>query len=429
LSGLRKTLNVYQGVGILVSTLLGSGIFIIPAMAATVAGSRSLIAWALTIGCVVPVAFTFSALGVRHPHAGGTAFFIRRAFGERYDNFTSWLYLSVVPIGPPVVIITGARYLGGLFGASDQAILWISVAMVAVMFVINVLGLRVAGGVQTLVSALIVALLLTLIAAAILVAPGDVARQFTVRPAMSDALAIGRAMSLVFWCFVGLEAIVHLSSEFEDVETDFPRTIVVSLSIVGALCVLLSAVVLGFGAYGSEQSNAGSVTFLVARLLGPRAAWLVGVMGFLTCFAAVNLYVLSFSRLMFSMSGNGVLPIAFSRTTTRNVPVNALAVVFALMLATIALKFGAGIDLNSMVLYANGIFISLYLLASVAGVALLQGRERILAVASAVICAALLVLLGYRALYAVAVCLFSLAWDVAFGTRSDRLAGDPEEAP
>lgn len=429
MSGLKKTLNVYQGIGILVSTLLGSGIFIIPAMAATIAGARSLVAWVLTIACVVPVAFTFSALGVRYPHAGGTAFFIRRAFGERFDNATSWLYLSVIPIGPPVVIITGARYLGGLFGAGDEAILWISVAMIAAMFLINVLGLRVAGNVQTLVSALIVALLLTVIVVAMVVEPATITRQLAVRVAPSDALVIGKAMSLVFWCFVGLEAVAHLSSEFKDVEADFPRAIVVSISLVGALGVALSAVVLGFGAYGSEQLDSTSVAFLVDRLLGPRAAWIVGSMGFLTCFATVNLYVLSFSRLMFSMSGNGVLHSAFTRTTRRNVPLHALVPIFALMLGTIALKFGAGFDLDGMVLYGNGIFISLYLLASVAGVALLEGTSRVIALASAVICGGLLLLVGHRALYAVAVCLFSLAWDAFRTTERQRLGCTRTDPP
>jgi amino acid efflux transporter len=417
MSGLVKSLNVYQGTGILVSTLLGSGIFIIPAMAATIAGPRSLIAWALTIAAVLPVAFTFSALGVKHPHAGGTAFFIRKAYGERFDNLTSWLYLSVVPIGPPVVIVTGASYLGGVFGVSEATTLWISVAMIGVMFSMNVFGLRVAGFVQTVVSGLVVTLLLTIVIAAFARDPGLVARQLVVPASSVDIPDIAQATSVIFWCFVGLEAIAHLSSEFRDVEVDFPRTIVASIAIVGTLCLLLSAVVLCYGAYGSERMNARYVTYLAERLFGRGGAYVVGVACFLTCFATVNLYLLSFSRLMFSMSRNGVIPQAFSRTSVRGVPLHALAPIFALVLATVVLKFALGVDLNSLVLYGNGIFVSLYLLAAVAGVALLRRTGRALALASVVVCGALLLFIGPRAFYAAIVCALSLSWDFLRASR------------
>lgn len=64
---LQKSIPLYQGIGLLVSTLLGSGIFVVPAIAATIAGGNSLISWVLMVLFVIPIALLFSHLGALYP--------------------------------------------------------------------------------------------------------------------------------------------------------------------------------------------------------------------------------------------------------------------------------------------------------------------------------------------------------------------------
>ena len=71
MSRLNPELGLLQGIGLLSTSLLGTGIFVIPALAATAAGEASLWAWMLLIALVLPVAFTFAQLGRHFPHAGG----------------------------------------------------------------------------------------------------------------------------------------------------------------------------------------------------------------------------------------------------------------------------------------------------------------------------------------------------------------------
>lgn len=70
MSRLNKELGLLQGIALLSTSLLGTGIFAVPALAATAAGPASLWAWLLLIVLVLPVAFTFAQLGRRFPHAG-----------------------------------------------------------------------------------------------------------------------------------------------------------------------------------------------------------------------------------------------------------------------------------------------------------------------------------------------------------------------
>ena len=83
MSGLKQELSLAQGVGLLSTSLLGTGVFAVPALAAQVAGGDSLWAWPILIVLVFPIAIAFAALGRHFPSAGGAAHFVGLAFGPR----------------------------------------------------------------------------------------------------------------------------------------------------------------------------------------------------------------------------------------------------------------------------------------------------------------------------------------------------------
>ncbi len=92
MSGLKQELGLGQGVGLLSTSLLGTGVFAVPALAALVAGDNSLWAWPLLILLVFPIAIVFALLGRHFPSAGGVAHFVDMAFGPRLASVTGWLF-------------------------------------------------------------------------------------------------------------------------------------------------------------------------------------------------------------------------------------------------------------------------------------------------------------------------------------------------
>ena len=104
MSGLRQELGLAQGIGLLSTSLLGTGVFAVPALAALVAGNNSLWAWPVLIVLVFPVAIVFAILGRHFPSAGGVAHFVGMAFGPRMERVTGWLFLSVIPVGLPAAL-------------------------------------------------------------------------------------------------------------------------------------------------------------------------------------------------------------------------------------------------------------------------------------------------------------------------------------
>ncbi|MBB1273169.1 L-methionine/branched-chain amino acid transporter [Psychromonas sp. SR45-3] len=394
-------LSVLQGVGLLVSALLGSGVFIIPAIAANVAGSWSLLAWAIMGILIVPIVFTFAQLGKLYPHAGGTAYYVQQAFGERSGRLVSWLFIWVVALGTPVITMTAANFLQNalialhLLTSGTDFRLLIAIVMLLLVLVINLFGLKTAAIIQTVLSVLIVS---TLLFASI---DSQLHHSLTLPVTEFNVGNIAFAATFILWCFLGIEAITHIADDFEHPQRDFPLTIFIGITIALVVYGLISISLLQTGFYGGQENNLNSVVHLVEASLGHKGYILVNLAGFCTCFISVSLYFVGFSRLLQSMGKQQQIHDAFTRLNQHHVAYGGLA--FAVMLCFVMLLISYFIDLaiDNLIAYANGLFILIYFAAGLAGIQLLPGKSRWIAVVASVTCFVLFLGLGKEMLFAV----------------------------
>ena len=204
----------------------------------------------------------------------------------------------------------------------------------------------------------------------------------------------------MFWCFVGLEAFAHMGEEFRHPRRDYPIALLCGVLLAGLVYWINSVAVLKFGLYGSEARNGSSIPVLLELLLGPTAKWLVAVLGYLSCFASINIYLLGFARLIWSLAEEGKLPRGLARLSIRGTPIRALLCVLGVCVLAISLIFWLRLPLDSLIRYANGNFILVYLLCMAAGWRLLPGIGRGLAGLGVLLCLLVLVALASEALYA-----------------------------
>lgn len=398
MSGLKQELGLAQGIGLLSTSLLGTGVFAVPALAALVAGNNSLWAWPVLILLVFPIAIVFAALGRHYPSAGGVAHFVGLAFGPRLERVTGWLFLSVIPVGLPAALHIATGFGQALFGWHDTQLLLAQLGTLAIVWWIGSRGASTSANLQVLVAILIVALI-----AAIWLAGGISVRQIPF-PAIHDIdqRQLFAALSVMFWCFVGLEAFAHLAAEFRNPMRDFPRALMIGLLLAGAVYWACTAIVLHFHAFGADQAAAASLPTIVVQLFGVKALWIACIIGYLACFASLNIYIQSFARLLWSQAqGNPASYIA--RLSPRQVPANALNLVLGCCVISSLAIYLVGINLDTLIVYANGIFIMIYLLCMVAGFRLLKGKNRLLALLGTVLCLGLLLMVGWKSLYALVV--------------------------
>lgn len=396
MSGLRQELGLAQGIGLLSTSLLGTGVFAVPALAALVAGNNSLWAWPVLIVLVFPVAIVFAILGRHFPSAGGVAHFVGMAFGPRMERVTGWLFLSVIPVGLPAALHIATGFGQALFGWHDEQLLLAELGTLAIIWWVGSRGASSSANLQTLVAVLIVALIVAIWFA------GDITVADIPFPAINniDHTQLFAALSVMFWCFVGLEAFAHLASEFKQPERDFPRALMIGLLLAGTVYWGCTVLVLHFNAFGEEKAAAASLPGIVVQLFGVKALWVACMIGYLACFASLNIYIQSFARLVWSQAlYKPDSPL--SRLSKRQLPVNALNTVLGCCVVSSLAIYLLDINLDALIIYANGIFIMIYLLCMLAGCRLLKGRFKALAAIGCVLCLLLLAMVGWKSVYAI----------------------------
>lgn len=396
--GLSRQVRFPQAVALYVGSVLGSGMLLIPGYAADAAGPASVFVWAAMSLAALPMALTLGVLSARHPDAGGVSAFVRLAFGPRLAAVAGWLFLASVPIGAPVAALAAATYVQVALGLSHWAMVALAAAILLAALVSNLLGAGFLGRLQVAISAAIVAVLVLAVAAA---APHVELAEF--RPfAPHGLVGMGRAAALMFWWFIGWEAVTHLAEEFTDPRRDTVRAIVVAAALVGVLYTLVGFVTVGTHSYGPGLSS-GSLATIVTRFLGRAGGVPVAFTAVFICLGTINAYVGAASRLAYSLAREGVAPAALARLhpqrRTPAVALGALGVAMGIVLTTQA--FG-GVDLGALLSLPNATFIGTYVLGSLAAIRLLGGDSalRWLAAASLVISVVVYAFLGWAALYA-----------------------------
>ncbi len=397
MSGLKKDLGLWQGMGLLATSLLGTGIFVVPATAASLAGGASLWAWLLLIALVLPIAFTFARLGRRYPHAGGAPHLIGLAFGNGAERFSAFLFLAVLPVGLPAALTIAAGFWHALFDMGEWTLWGIQLLTLLGVFLLGLRGARSSGNLQLLIALAILGLTL------LIWVKGDLSWRDAAQPlpTASEWPAMGSALAVMFWCFVGLEAFAHMGEEFKRPERDYPLALLGGVLLAGLIYWVHSLVVLKYDLYGDEATNATAIPALLSLLFGPTAKWLVAALGYLSCFASINIYLQGFARLIWSMAREGKLPVSLSRLSARGAPLHALAWVLAICFVSITLILWLRLPLDALIRYANGNFVLVYLLCMAAGWRLLSGTGKGLAGLSVLLCTLVLLALATQVLYAV----------------------------
>src|SRR5438876_3101857 len=108
-------------VALYMSSVLGSGVLVLPGLAAQIAGPASLLAWLLLSLASYPLAYTFASLSARKPESGGVYAFARESLGPRVANASGWLFLVWYVTGAPAVTVIAASYLAYAFLLSRTA--------------------------------------------------------------------------------------------------------------------------------------------------------------------------------------------------------------------------------------------------------------------------------------------------------------------
>ncbi len=375
-AGLRKGITLRHAVALYVSSVLGSGVLVLPGLAAHLAGPASLIAWVVLSIASYPFAWTFASLSARNPESGGVYAFAKEAFGSRAAAVVGWLFGLWFVAGSPAVVLIAASYLGFAFPLSRLDIHVIASAVIMVPFVINLGGIVFSSRVQLGIVASIVALLLLAVAFSI----GAVRREAFVPFMPHGLLPVGTAAALIFWSYLGYENVSNVAAEFKDPKRDFRRSVGLSVILVGALYLSVAFVTVGTGAWEAGGSVAPFAA-LLSRVFGRYGAVGTALFAVVIIFATVNAYLAGVSRVILSVARDGALPGIFGRVSARTgAPTYGVTLLAGLALLMLAVYYVFDFDLQTALLIPSGAAILVYIVGAAAGIRLLgaKGPARVL---------------------------------------------------
>ena len=220
-------------------------------------------------------------------------------------------------------------------------------------------------------------------------------------------MSIGYATSLIFWSFIGWEAVTHITKEFEDPARDVVRATIIASGIISILYLLTAFAVIGTGSYGPGLSDV-SLLNVIRLSFGHWGAVSTGIAALLVCVAPSITYIGAASRLASSLSLAGYAPVFLSRISPRfRTPTGGL-VFLSICFAGIITGYCSGLlPLTTLIQLPNAAFILTYLGGSAAGVILFKERRaiRILCLLSLVMTVIVLFFVSWAILFPVGVTL------------------------
>jgi amino acid transporter len=293
-----------------INTIIGTGIFILPAGVFKLIGSYSLFAFlacAVIIGLIV---LCFSEVSSRFSTTGGMYLYAREAFGPEIGFETGWLYWVVRVATFAANCNAVILYLGFFFPGVDSGLprTMIIALVVAGITLVNLIGVRESAILTNIFTiGKIVPLLLFAAVGIFFIDTGNF--NFGAAP---DYANFPAAVLLLIYAYVGFEAAVIPAGEIKDPGKSIPFALLSALAFCVVLFFIIQVV-----AIGTLPGLADSKTPLAdaaGGFLGSFGAGFIAVGALISVLGNLNSGFLASSRIPFAMAERGELPEVLART-------------------------------------------------------------------------------------------------------------------
>lgn len=333
-SPLPRNIGWFTASCVLVSSVVGTGIFTTTGFMARDLGHPGLILSVWLVGALIALAgaLCYSELGAAFPVAGGEYTYLRRAYGPFIGFLSGWTSFTIgFSAAIAASAVSFAAYFLQLFPLDDERGLLSTALALALLWALT--GFHLAGGgaggaLQRSLTVLKVGAILLFIVAGLMFGAGDWTH---LAPANTQpAPDIGSyVVSLIFvlYAYSGWNAAAYLAGEITDPARIIPRTMIGGTLFVALLYLLLN----GFYFYALPVTELATPPLLpvadkVARaMLGLEAGRFVTAILCLSIAGAVSAMVWVGSRVYYAMAQDGLIPSVFANTSGRQcTPLNAI---------------------------------------------------------------------------------------------------------
>jgi APA family basic amino acid/polyamine antiporter len=357
-----RRIGLFSGTMLVVGGIIGSGIFLNPAIVAQRVGSARLIMITWSLGAVIALlgAFIFAELGARRPAAGGGYVYIREAFGPLPAFLYGWALLLAIATGAAAAVaVTFASYAAPLLRLAPSSEPWLAAGAIVLLSLVNAIGVRPGTWTQNVFTLLKLAAIAALVTSALFAPPiavdaADLA-QHAAAASQPLIIALGTALVPVLFAYGGWQQTNFVAEEMVDAERNLPRALVIGVLIVAAVYLAVNLTYLrALGVSGLAASHAPAAD-VMGRYFGDTGRRLIAAGIAVSTFGFLNLVILVTPRVYQAMARDGLFFARFAELHPRyRTPVAAILVQGAWAIAL--LLSGSYGQLLDWVTFADWIF-------------------------------------------------------------------------
>ncbi len=331
---ITKPLGLWMATALVVGSMIGSGVFLLPATLAPY-GAASLVGWGISLCGAMLLAATFAKLAVHWPCTGGPYAYVRRSFGDGAGFAIAWSYWISIWSGMAAIAVAFAGSMGAIFPAlTASPVRAATCALCALWFCafVNLSGLRQAGRMQVLVTTLkLVPLLLFGIVALWFV---DAGNYVPFNPSGKSLPQVAQVtVILTMWAFAGLEVATVPAGAIRDAKRTIPRATMLGTLLAGIATILACTTVLGLVPADTLAQSGAPMADAAGRLWGPGAALGIAILAAVSTFGAINGWVLVCAQVSLAAAGDGLFPKPFARLDRNGTP--AFGIIVGAVLSTV----------------------------------------------------------------------------------------------
>ncbi len=333
---LLRQLGLISATALVISNMVGTGIFTTTGFLAGDLGSPRLVLVIWVAGALFALAgaFCYSELGINLPASGGEYVYLTRAYGPTWGFMTGWISFFAGFSAPiAAAALAFSDYLGFFFPALRQDATAFTIgsgtfalklggaqvaacSLIGVFTVLNFIGVSRVAKIQNLLTAAKLLVILAFIALGLLVGEGHWAN-FGIRAARTSTTPVAAQLAIsLFWiyvCYSGWNAATYVAEELKRPERTLPMALTLGTAAVAALYIVLNVVFIYAVPLERMKGVVAIGSLAASHLFGPETAGAFSGLMALSLMATVNAMVTIGPRVYYAMAKNG----AFFRMAAR----------------------------------------------------------------------------------------------------------------
>ncbi len=389
---------------VVANNMIGSGFFLLPA---TLARSGGVTALSWLIGTVLALVLggAFARLARDYPNMECPDDYVRPALGRDIGFLATTLYWLASWVGNNAIAVAAFGYLVMVLpvsGSNPLVMVWGQIALIWLMFAVNLLGPKPVARFQS------ACVILGLAPVAVVLIGGWGSFDSAIYSAAwnvtsgSDAAVVFGSLAPVFWAFVGLETGAMVAGIVDDPDRNVPRATLGGILIAGVVYLTASVLVMGIVPASELADSSAPFALVAGRIFGAWAIPVIAIAAAIKATGTLGGWMLVTGESGAQAAHRGFLPGIFGRMTRRRaagwglflVSLAMSVIAFLTLAPTAAEQFGTIIDM---------VVLLVVLAYAAAGLSLIVGtpqrpsgiRERVFGIGALIACALLIASSGW----------------------------------